>query len=97
LFLGVFEGLPLASNNSEEQPLVKTPADLPEPVRANPDPAAPVAGTLPHLTWGAANIGKVINRSTNDVYYLHKVRAIPTRVVGNRIVANTAKLLALAD
>jgi hypothetical protein len=76
---------------------VKTPADLPQPVCAQTDPAVPTVGALPHLTWGAKNIGKVINRSETDVYYLHRIKALPTKVVGGRICANTAKLLGLAD
>jgi hypothetical protein len=76
---------------------VKTPADLPQPIYAKADPAAPAAEPLPRLTWGARNIGKVINRSETDVYYLHRTGAIPTKVVGGRICANTAKLLAIAD
>jgi hypothetical protein len=86
-----------ALNQSESSTPVKTPADLPQPVCTETDFAAPTAAPLPSLTWGARNIGKVINRNETDVYYLHRTGAIPTRVVGGRLVANTAKLLAIAD
>jgi hypothetical protein len=52
---------------------------------------------LPYFTWGARNIGKLINRTETDVYYLHRTGQLPTKLVANRIVGRTDKLLAIAD
>jgi hypothetical protein len=48
------------------------------------------------LVWGAANIGKVINRDPRQVFHLAAIRAIPVEHVGGRLVARKSKLLAIA-
>ena len=61
-------------------------------------PASPPTGPpLPYLTWGARNIGKLINRTETDVYYLHRTGQLPTKNVAGRLVGRTDRLLAIAD
>jgi hypothetical protein len=48
------------------------------------------------LVWGAAAIGKVINRSTRATFHLAAIGAIPVEHAGGRLVARKSKLLAIA-
>ena len=49
------------------------------------------------MVWGAVDIGKLINRTPREVFYLHRQKLIPTRNVGGQIVAERDKLCDLSQ
>ena len=44
------------------------------------------------LVWGAAAIGRTINKSENAVYHLHKQRLLPVWNVGGQLVGKEHEL-----
>lgn len=58
--------------------------------------AAPREGAdeRPDIVWGAAAIGRVINRSPRQTFWLLETGAIPARKINNLWSASPAALLA---
>ena len=45
------------------------------------------------FVWGAEAIGRTINRTPTQVYYLHAIGAIPTKNVGHKLLVAQRGLL----